>query len=70
MANRRFNDNHKEVVAEKSRKEIEPEYYVMRPTDNVATIVSKLKVSQEEFCKNNDLEHIGMVRIGRKYRIN
>lgn len=70
MSNRRYNDKHEECAVEKKEKEFEPEYYVMRPTDNVATIVAKLKVSQEEFCKNNDLEHIGMVRFGRKYRIN
>lgn len=70
MANRHSNDKHELETVDKSRKETEPEYYVMKATDNVSTIVSKLKVSQEEFCKNNGLEHIGMVRFGRKYRIN
>ena len=70
MANRRSNDKHELNSIGKPRKETEAEYYVMKPTDNVSTIVSRLKVSQEEFCKNNGLEHIGMVRFGRKYKIN
>lgn len=70
MANIRSNDKYELETAENPRKETEAEYYVMKPTDNVSSIVSRLKVSQEEFCKNNGLEHIGMVRFGRKYRIN